>query len=57
VVSRGTRPDQEVVVAELAGIAAAAADLPGPALVVVGEFVALREQLAPARLYVSQHVG
>jgi uroporphyrin-III C-methyltransferase len=57
VISRGTRPDQEVVVADLAGIAAAADGLPGPALVVVGDVVALREQLDPTSLYVSQHIG
>ena len=45
VVSRGTLPDQEVVVGELETIADAAADLPGPALVVVGEVVRLRERL------------
>ena len=45
VISRGTCPDQEVVVGDLAGIADAAAGLPGPALVVVGEVVALRERM------------
>jgi uroporphyrin-III C-methyltransferase len=49
VVSCGTRPDQEVVVAELAEIAGAAAGLPGPALVVVGDVVALRERLLGQR--------
>jgi siroheme synthase len=44
-VSRGTRPDQEVVVAELGTLAEAARDAPGPALVVVGEVVRLREAL------------
>jgi uroporphyrin-III C-methyltransferase len=57
VISRGTCPDQEVVVADLAGIAEAAAGLPGPALVVVGDVVALRERLAQPKLYVSQRVG
>ena len=49
VVSRGTTQEQEVVVAELGGIAEAAADLEAPALVVVGEVVRLRERLAPGR--------
>jgi uroporphyrin-III C-methyltransferase len=46
VIARGTRPDQEVVVAGLAELAEAAEGLPGPALVVVGEVVRLRELLA-----------
>jgi uroporphyrin-III C-methyltransferase len=45
VVARGTLPDQDVVVGELATIADATAALPGPALVVVGEVVRLRERL------------
>jgi uroporphyrin-III C-methyltransferase len=45
VVSRGTLPDQEVVVAELDALADAARDAPGPALVIVGEVVRLREAL------------
>lgn len=61
VISRGTCPDQEVVVAEVRGIAAAAEGLPGPALVVVGEVVGLRERLRASRdesqLYFSQPVG
>jgi uroporphyrin-III C-methyltransferase len=61
VISRGTCPDQEVVVAHLKGIAAAAAGLPGPALVVVGEVVGLRQQLRGSaderQLYFSQPVG
>jgi uroporphyrin-III C-methyltransferase len=49
VISRGTLPDEEVVVAELGRLAEAAEDLEPPALVVVGEVVALRERLrAPA---------
>jgi uroporphyrin-III C-methyltransferase len=47
VVSRGTLPEQEVVTAPLADLPALAADLPGPALVVVGEVVALAASLAP----------
>jgi len=61
VISRGTCPDQEVVVADVGGIAAAAGSLPGPALVVVGEVVGLRERLRGAgdesQLYISQPVG
>jgi uroporphyrin-III C-methyltransferase len=61
VISRGTCPDQEVVVAEVGGIAAAAEGLPGPALVVVGEVVGLRERLRgsadQSQLYFSQPVG
>jgi uroporphyrin-III C-methyltransferase len=61
VISRGTCPDQEVVVAEVGGIAAAAEGLPGPALVVVGEVVGLRERLRgqadEPQLYFSQPVG
>jgi uroporphyrin-III C-methyltransferase len=61
VISRGTSPDQEVVVADLSGIADAAAGLPGPALVVVGEVVGLRQRLHgsadESQLYFSQPVG
>jgi uroporphyrin-III C-methyltransferase len=61
VISRGTCPDQEVVVADVSSIAAAAEGLPGPALVVVGEVVGLRERLRGSRdesqLYFSQPVG
>ena len=45
VISRGTLPDQEVVVATLATLPAAADGLRSPALLVVGEVVALRERL------------
>ena len=45
VVSRGTTEDEEVVVAPLGSIGAAAASAPTPALVVIGEVVALREAL------------
>jgi uroporphyrin-III C-methyltransferase len=61
VISRGTCPDQEVVVADVRGIAHAAEGLPGPALVVVGEVVGLRERLRgsgdESQLYFSQPVG
>jgi uroporphyrin-III C-methyltransferase len=46
VVSRGTLADQEVAVAPLGAIGAVARDAPTPALVVIGEVVALREALA-----------
>jgi uroporphyrin-III C-methyltransferase len=61
VISRGTCPDQEVVVSDVSGIADAAGGLPGPALVVVGEVVGLRERLRASgdesQLYFSQPVG
>lgn len=48
VVSRGTLPDQRVIGAALSDIARAAeaADLPGPALLVVGDVVGLSERIA-----------
>jgi uroporphyrin-III C-methyltransferase len=46
VVSRGTLPDQATVTAPLGELAERAAGLPGPALVVVGDVVALRAQIA-----------
>jgi uroporphyrin-III C-methyltransferase len=46
VVSRGTLADEQVVVAPLGAIGAAARGLPTPALVVIGEVVALRDALA-----------
>jgi uroporphyrin-III C-methyltransferase len=45
VVSCGTTEDEQVIVAPLGAIGAAAADAPTPALVVIGEVVALREAL------------
>jgi uroporphyrin-III C-methyltransferase len=45
VVSRGTLEDQEVTVAPLGAIGSVARDAPTPALVVIGEVVALREAL------------
>ena len=47
VVSRGTLPDKEVVAAPLAELAERSSDLPGPALVVIGDVVALAGSLAP----------
>ena len=46
VISHGTRPDQRTVTAPLARIADAAAELPAPAITVVGEVALLREHLA-----------
>jgi uroporphyrin-III C-methyltransferase len=46
VISNGTLPEQETVTAPLARIASAAAGLPSPALLVVGEVVAVGAQLA-----------
>jgi uroporphyrin-III C-methyltransferase len=45
VVARGTLPDQELVTAPLDEIAPAADGLPGPALVVIGDVVALSGRL------------
>ena len=45
VVSRGTLPDQEAITATLDEIADVAGDLPGPALVVIGDVVALSSRL------------
>jgi uroporphyrin-III C-methyltransferase len=50
VVSHGTLAEQEVVVAPLAEIGAAARDAPTPALVVIGEVVAVREALVESAL-------
>ena len=47
VVSRGTLADQEVVTGPLVELPDLAVDLPGPALVVVGDVVALAASLAP----------
>lgn len=47
VISRGTWPDQEAVIGELAKIAELASGLPSPALVVIGEVVRLAEALTP----------
>jgi uroporphyrin-III C-methyltransferase len=49
VVSRGTLPDQVSVTAPVGEIAAAAEGLPGPALLVVGDVVALAGRSAPPR--------
>ncbi len=46
VISRGTRPDQRTVIGTLSDIHEKAKDLPTPALIVVGEVVTLRDQLA-----------
>ncbi len=49
VVSRGTTDEEQVVTAPLGAIATAARDLPTPALVVIGEVVAVREALGALR--------
>jgi uroporphyrin-III C-methyltransferase len=49
VVSRGTLEDQEVAVAPLSAIGAVARDAPTPALVVIGDVVAVRAALALRR--------
>jgi uroporphyrin-III C-methyltransferase len=49
VVSSGTTPREQTVVAPLGAIASAARHLPTPALVVIGEVVSLRDALSPAR--------
>jgi uroporphyrinogen III methyltransferase/synthase len=46
VISHGTRPDQRTVTAPLARIADAAAELPAPAITVIGEVALMREHLA-----------
>jgi uroporphyrin-III C-methyltransferase len=46
VISKGTTKEQKVVVGTLENIKEKAKDLPTPALIVVGEVVKLREQLA-----------
>jgi uroporphyrin-III C-methyltransferase len=53
VVSRGSLPDQAVVTAPLGELPERAAALPGPALVVVGDVVALRERVVPGVLLAS----
>jgi uroporphyrin-III C-methyltransferase len=53
VVSRGTLEDEQVVVAPLGAIGGAAKDLPTPALVVIGEVVAVREALGALRRYAA----
>lgn len=45
VISKGTTPDQQVVIGTLEDIYEKAKDLPTPALIVVGKVVALRDQL------------
>lgn len=46
VISRGTTPEQKVVVGTLGSIADKAKGLPTPALIIVGKVVTLREELA-----------
>ena len=49
VVARGTMEDEQVVVAPLGSLGASAQGLPTPALVVIGEVVAVREALGALR--------
>ena len=49
VISQGTTEHEQVVTAPLGAIAAASADLPTPALVVIGDVVAVREALGFAQ--------
>ena len=49
VVANGTRLDQEVVTSTLGEIAEAAAAVPTPALIVIGEVVSLAEAIGPAQ--------
>jgi uroporphyrin-III C-methyltransferase len=49
VISRGTTDEEQVVTAPLGAIGVAARDLPTPALVVIGEVVAVREALGALR--------
>jgi uroporphyrin-III C-methyltransferase len=53
VISAGTTPEQQTVTAPLAGLAAAAAGLASPALVVVGDVVGVAAQLAPRAVAVA----
>ncbi|HEY7179543.1 MAG TPA: uroporphyrinogen-III C-methyltransferase [Gaiella sp.] len=53
VVSRGTLDGQATVTAPLAELPERAEGLPGPALVVVGDVVSLRERITPAEALVA----
>ena len=53
VISRGTLDDQEVRIAPLGAIGAAAADAPTPALIVIGEVVALRDTLGALQRFAA----
>jgi uroporphyrin-III C-methyltransferase len=46
IVANAARPDQQVIVTTLAGLAAAAADAPALAIIVIGENVKLAEELS-----------
>ena len=50
VISRGTLPEQEVVTGDLADIVGSAAGLESPALLVIGDVVALRDAIAAGAL-------
>jgi siroheme synthase len=47
VISKGSTPEERIVVSTLADIPGEAASLPSPAMLVVGEVVALRQVLHP----------
>jgi siroheme synthase len=57
VIARGTHPDAETVQGELHEIAVLAAGLPSPALLVIGEVVALSATLAGAGGLLSLSAG
>jgi uroporphyrin-III C-methyltransferase len=52
IVENASRADERRVVTTLAGLAAAAATLSGPALLIVGEAMALAQAATPAELAV-----
>ena len=56
-ISHGTTPEQQSVIAPLGALAAAAEGLEAPALVVVGEVVALADRLAAHELLPSAAVA
>ena len=57
VIANGTRSDQEVVTSVLAEIAEAAAGVPTPALIVIGEVVSLAGAIGPAQRHYGAAVA
>ncbi len=57
VIANGTRGDQEVVTSVLSEIAEAAAGVPTPALIVIGEVVALAGAIGPAQRHYGAAVA
>jgi uroporphyrin-III C-methyltransferase len=53
IAENASRPDERRIVTTLAGLAEAAAALSGPALLIVGEAMALAQVLEPARTVVA----